>query len=1027
MKTLGEFLNRSSEKDSDIAAEMYNPGFDENSDERDPTRSLEPSIHDISKTSRDNLGAFAESLQNSENSFSSFRGNSYVERIEDFSAQTSFNLTSTNKSKLGDLLKNMPFGSSEHKTIDQVVEQFGRSTGNNYVNKVVPNTVRNQRSTAYPAPLSDRDGGFGNVNNAVQSTLEENLHAPGRAYLSEPGSEMEDGTIRDGLYSMQNGDFGKFDPQRNRMQVEDLRRAAEATLENARGIISNGDQRNDKEIVDILKSLVDFAMPGIAPIQGIYDIRISKIKAIKDKFGEIQGQDEIARVREDFNIEDLLTKGGGTTYGVLNAPSQVFDGPVNGMILTAFAGMLTLRGLIEVYGRFIHLLISSSDKDRGLWQLLPASVRRTANELGLKQNNLNSKDGFLKTFAAYWTNSDLIIGYAKKGLNIFYGYQQANNSDSIFSLFGYKSVFESPGYYANIARVILRDAEIIKQYTQQNADLNPGTIIPEFLNSISALAESLLTSPSFKLVVEFAKLGTIDRLDSKISNSLSVKSLSVPAQPIRKNSKYQLINENEQNDDDVLGTYQKFDDATIREVHSKRNSISNLRFGNLKFSSLSNRYYASLLKAGSAHSISDNTFYSLDYNSAGAIRFTHEQVDEIEKIIDTDYVPFSIQDVRTNEVLSLPSFIDSISDSFNVSYESTHGYGRTDPVHSYSKTERNINLSFVLIAFSVEDHKNVYNIINKLTSMCYPQRSAGTLRKDDGIQFTQPFSQIPTASPLIRIRLGDLFRNNRTAETFKSLFGDDGSLQKQVEAKIKSDREKNSAINKFSSYELEVGDTFRLNKIPFVKVFYNEENAIDVEFPSESIPAAENYIYEFVVNRKDKTVIMDNFATIERLPEDGSDSKTIEVFDPLSDSDSFIYTRKAYEYAKEVQGLDGYKLKLQDVTYFAFPKDAGLLSQYFEPAISEEIEIIDFYSAENNAVVRSFRSTNGRGLAGFIKDLQLDYSGFNWGVDSKFRAPMGVKVTMSFSPIHDAPLGLDHRGRMISPTHPVGYEYEGFK
>ena len=102
----------------------------------------------------------------------------------------------------------------------------------------------------------------------------------------------------------------------------------------------------------------------------------------------------------------------------------------------------------------------------------------------------------------------------------------------------------------------------------------------------------------------------------------------------------------------------------------------------------------------------------------------------------------------------------------------------------------------------------------------------------------------------------------------------------------------------------------------------------------------------------------------------------------------------------------------------------------------------NFLNPEINPVVRAFESNMGRGLAGFIKSLNVDYNGANWrtntsdwntiastaaGVTKDLNdkshlsvAPMRVKVSMSFAPIHDMPLGLDYKGTIFAPTHPVG-------
>ena len=48
----------------------------------------------------------------------------------------------------------------------------------------------------------------------------------------------------------------------------------------------------------------------------------------------------------------------------------------------------------------------------------------------------------------------------------------------------------------------------------------------------------------------------------------------------------------------------------------------------------------------------------------GKFRIDQEQVDRIENILDTSYMPFYLHDVRTNEILSFHAFFEAITDSF---------------------------------------------------------------------------------------------------------------------------------------------------------------------------------------------------------------------------------------------------------------------------------------------------------------------------------------------------------------------------
>jgi hypothetical protein len=76
-------------------------------------------------------------------------------------------------------------------------------------------------------------------------------------------------------------------------------------------------------------------------------------------------------------------------------------------------------------------------------------------------------------------------------------------------------------------------------------------------------------------------------------------------------------------------------------------------------------------------------------------------------------------------------------------------------------------------------------------------------------------------------------------------------------------------------------------------------------------------------------------------------------------------------------------------------------------------------SPKSNAISRSFRSTGGKGLAGFIDSINFDwYSSTTWDIEEK--APKMCKVTISFTPIHDISPGLDSNGYNRAPIYRLG-------
>ena len=145
---------------------------------------------------------------------------------------------------------------------------------------------------------------------------------------------------------------------------------------------------------------------------------------------------------------------------------------------------------------------------------------------------------------------------------------------------------------------------------------------------------------------------------------------------------------------------------------------------------------------------------------------------QIEAELEAEYMPFYFHDLRTNEIVAFQAFLESLQDSFAVSHSSTDAYGRIDSVMIYKSTKRTISLSFTIACTNHVDFDIMYAKINKLVTLIYPQWSPGrVLAGENDTKFIQPFSQIPTASPVIRLRIGDIIRTNYSKFNLLRLFG----------------------------------------------------------------------------------------------------------------------------------------------------------------------------------------------------------------------------------------------------------------
>mgnify|MGYP003624165147 CR=1 FL=1 len=171
--------------------------------------------------------------------------------------------------------------------------------------------------------------------------------------------------------------------------------------------------------------------------------------------------------------------------------------------------------------------------------------------------------------------------------------------------------------------------------------------------------------------------------------------------------------------------------------------------------------------------LAKNTYMGLDVDGSYN-RIPSEVVKIVEDKLEAEYVPFYFQDLRTNEVISFNAFLSTLEDSYTSDYNEVDGYGRLDPVQMYRGTKRSISLSFTLAATNKEDFDSMWYKINKLLTLIYPQWTPGTLVSNNAntkSKFYQPFSQVIGASPIVRLRVGDVIKSNYSRFGLARLFG----------------------------------------------------------------------------------------------------------------------------------------------------------------------------------------------------------------------------------------------------------------
>jgi hypothetical protein len=235
----------------------------------------------------------------------------------------------------------------------------------------------------------------------------------------------------------------------------------------------------------------------------------------------------------------------------------------------------------------------------------------------------------------------------------------------------------------------------------------------------------------------------------------------------------------------------------------------------------------------------------------------------------------------------------------------------------------------------------------------------------DDFKFIQPFSQIPTATPVIRFRVGDLIRSNYSRFNLKRLFGYKDEERGQANSTV---------LTTPLRYHLDPGSYYIHNGM--------SENPLTFR--------PQNEMYEV----KEKTIPI------------SVESGGLVSFGPESHKGQYLVT---------ITGEFGLPVKL------AIPYEK--LNAEGREDYTMNQNSTDFYNPDNNAVVRSFESAAGMGLAAVVTSLNFTWMDAQWGVGEDGpgnRAPRSCKVQMAFIPIHDIAPGLDHEGFNRAPIYPVG-------
>lgn len=456
-------------------------------------------------------------------------------------------------------------------------------------------------------------------------------------------------------------------------------------------------------------------------------------------------------------------------------------------------------------------------------------------------------------------------------------------------------------------------------------------------------------------------------------------------------------------------------------------------------------------------------------------RLPSDIVQSVEEALESDYMPFYIHDLRTNEILAFHAFLEDASEDFSIEYSAQEGYGRMDKVQIYKGTTRTVSVNFKMIAMNPNDHDLMWFKINRLAMMIYPQWTQG--RKvgiGENIKFIQPFSQIPGATPVVRLRLGDLYKSNYSKMAVARLFGITTLEDYNVTNGIKTTptaanppAPDSSQIGAISAADQSRLARLRNTDLPFGNTRRTPPN------PRNQTRAASSTI-EILLNdcfRNSQTIVLNTnaasisgifvrrpnrnsiptnevfgriFAAVENVTADGL---TLRFFGYNANVGEFSTPNSPMEMIEKRDGTEPVlTLTPQQLNNVIDRQTTAMIEERSlyntldaerrPPQETEEerqkrqgnlndLNPNLFYDDTKNPIMKAFKSSGGKGLAGVITSFKVDYGDAkgNWGLDGGkeyLRAPKFVTIQLQMAVIHDITPGLDARGIMNAPIWPVG-------
>jgi hypothetical protein len=670
-----------------------------------------------------------------------------------------------------------------------------------------------------------------------------------------------------------------------------------------------------------------------------------------------------------------------TSYGQMNNVLEQFSGLLPLGMIAAAAAMsialnLALRAVLAVFLLITNASNSSSQKRDDVGRFRPGDSRFNPafQKVSFPPVPLPAKlFGLQETVNPYGD----AVG---EGIKVFFGGSIGGSLSR---------VLESPGFYVTFSRTIVRSAADLALILEDVGRGNPIQIA----ENIIGLVEAIKSSKVVAVMNMFAQIG-----DVSLSQAERLKRF-LPDDPNRSG-------DSEIDNLEGLDAMRSRKHGSLATAWGASSTKSQLLLPHNAARAMLNGVPLSL-----SNTVSNPDVVVLDKSRI-------DNVDDLEKELDAEYVPFYFHDLRTNEIVSFQAFLGNLTEDFTANYDSVDGYGRVDTVKLYRSTQRKISVQFYVAATNQDDFDNMWVKVNKLVTLLYPQWSVGTLLKADDRAFIQPFSQVPTSSPLCRVRVGDLWTSNYSKFSLSRIFGF-GSSDRYAQIGKKYQPASGLAL----SIQSKLKSALNVDgSLPLTSIWYLEPGDYEADTQDQGLlGAAAGAIAGSASAIGVKTPTNARVIAKLRVPTQVRVTRTINP--------SAYAVQIVNEDANGLPDSVKNSQLLVSRSHLSFHRNTFKSMSINENNDDPDVEQIkgnltifdDFFSSENNVIVKGFEAARGKGLACVIESMSMDWNSVPWETgQAGSRAPKMCKISMQMSVIHDIAPGIDADGYNRAPTYSVG-------